>query len=315
MPVSLIMGNFLNDQLRELPQQTVARWAQLHFSKTLDSLDWLDLAAEVESQFGVRLMDEAIPRIQSAEDLAREITSAPPSVSRPKFDTAPVEYLGTRSRYWLDPLTPGELAASWFLDALNRIVMRTVFRLQVTGKEFLPSRGQFILAPHHSSYLDPFVLAAALEFGLLKQTYWATCVRLAFGPLAKVLRRMTHAIPVDSQLGAAASLAYGLAVLQRGQNLVWFPEGRLSPSGSMLPLAGGLGVLLARNPVPVVPVLIRGTFEALPLGRTIPRPTSCQVIFAPPLDYEKSRKHGSERSVGDQITARLQSEMQRLFDE
>ena len=65
--------------------------------------------------------------------------------------------------------------------ALNRALMRGSFRLRVRGLENLPEIGPFVLAPNHVSYLDSFALAAALDHGRLRETYWAGWVGAAFG--------------------------------------------------------------------------------------------------------------------------------------
>ncbi len=63
------------------------------------------------------------------------------------------------------------------------------------------------------------------------------------------------------------SPAFGATVLRRGQNLVWFAEGERSPTGNLQPFKPGVGILLTYDPVPVAPVLISGTYEAMPRGR------------------------------------------------
>lgn len=63
------------------------------------------------------------------------------------------------------------------------------------------------------------------------------------------------------------SPAFGDTVLRRGQNLVWFAEGERSPTGNLQPFKPGVGILLTYDPVPVAPVLISGTYEAMPRGR------------------------------------------------
>jgi long-chain acyl-CoA synthetase len=83
-------------------------------------------------------------------------------------------------------------------------------------------------------------------------------------------------------------------VLERGDGLVWFPEGERSTSGELLPFRPGIGLQLRRFPRPAVPVYVHGTFEALPRGRRWPRRRPVTVTFGPPLDPR--RLAGSEVS-------------------
>jgi len=73
-------------------------------------------------------------------------------------------------------------------------------------------------------------------------------------------------------------------VLARGRCLVWFAEGERSPTGSLQPFKPGVGVLLSHYPVPVVPVFIRGTYEAMPRGTVLRGLEQITVTFGEPFD-------------------------------
>jgi 1-acyl-sn-glycerol-3-phosphate acyltransferase len=46
----------------------------------------------------------------------------------------------------------------------------------------------------------------------------------------------------------------------------------------------GIGRLLSTHPVPAVPCVIRGTFEAMPRERRWPRPHPVRIVFGSPVD-------------------------------
>jgi long-chain acyl-CoA synthetase len=164
-------------------------------------------------------------------------------------------------------------------------MMRGPFRLRVKGLENLPDEGPFIIAPNHVSYLDAFAVAAALRHSVLRSTYWAGWTGAAFGnPLARLVSRLAQVVPIDLGRAGFSSLAFGAAVLGRGQNLVWFAEGERSPTGTLQPFKPGVGILLSYCPVPVVPVFIRGTFEAMPRGQFLRRLEQVTVTFGEPFD-------------------------------
>jgi long-chain acyl-CoA synthetase len=91
-------------------------------------------------------------------------------------------------------------------------------------------------------------------------------------------------VPVDPDRAGLSSLAFGAAVLRRGQNLVWFAEGERSRTGSVQQFKPGVGMLLEHYPVPVVPVFIRGTYEAMPRGRFLRRLEKVTVSFGAPFE-------------------------------
>jgi len=281
----------------------------------IDSLEWLNLTLEIRQRCGVELSEEAIGRIESVRDLLREVAEQPQakqaiSVTEPLED--PEAVLGDQRKRWLAPLRPVELAAARCLYALDWMLVHSAFRLSVHGRERLPEKGPFLLAPNHVSYLDSFVLAAALDFRLLADTYWAGWTGVAFGPLFRLLRRLCHVVPIDPDKAATSSLAFGAAVLQDQHNMVWYPEGGHSKTGELGPLKQGTGLLLERYPVPVVPVHLEGTRAALPPGRWVPRPGRIRIEFGAPLDPRELEKTGKGDQPHERITSALRDEMARL---
>ena len=91
------------------------------------------------------------------------------------------------------------------------------------------------------------------------------------------------------------SPAFGDTVLRRGQNLVWFAEGERSPTGSLQPFKPGVGMLLSYYPVPVVPVFIRGTYEAMPRGKFLRSLEQVTGAFGEPFDPRNFKEAGRAR--------------------
>ncbi|MHC4820998.1 MAG: lysophospholipid acyltransferase family protein, partial [Planctomycetota bacterium] len=55
-------------------------------------------------------------------------------------------------------------------------------------------------------------------------------------------------------------------------------------------LRGGIGLLVRRSGVPVVPVCIDGSFRAWPRGRRFPRPARVTVTYGEPVEYPRGMK-------------------------
>jgi len=232
------------------------------------------------------LDEEAIESIDSVRDLLREVASgAGGPTHRVSSLERPEEVLNDGQKRWLKPLGPVRSAMARGMFALNGTMMRGPFRMRVEGLEDLPDDGPFIIAPNHVSYLDAFVVAAALDHSVLRRTYWAGWTGAAFGnPLTRLVSRLAQVVPIDPGRAGLSSLAFGAAVLGHGLNLVWFAEGERSPTGSLQPFKTGMGLLLSYYPVPVVPVFIRGTYEAMPRGKFLRRLKQITVTFGEPLD-------------------------------
>ncbi|MEA3300076.1 MAG: AMP-binding protein [Pseudomonadota bacterium] len=269
--------------VRRYPDRHLTPDTGLRLDLGVDSLAWLDLALAMQRLTGAELTETAIAGIETVRDLLRAAQVAPAAARALSWER-PDEVLPARELAWLRPHRGPIRAAHRLLIALNRLLMRGAFRLQVTGLEHL-SAGPCVFAPNHASVLDPFALAAALPSATLTRTCWGGWAGIAFGnPVTRGLSRIGRVLPLTPEQGALGALALAAAAIRQGDSLVWFPEGQRSVTGQLLPLRPGLGLLMARFPLPVVPVHIAGAFEAMPLGRRWPRLLPIRLTFGPPLD-------------------------------
>jgi long-chain acyl-CoA synthetase len=274
----------------------------------VDSLEWLALTLEIRAQFGVTLADDAIARVLTVRDLLREIVAGG---GIPAAATAAVHDGATPATMAPPPLPVavfGRLAYG-----VDRLLLRLVFRLHVSGREHLPARGPVIIAPNHASYLDPLAIAAALPWRLLPATHWAGWTAILFqGWLWRLFSRATRVFPVDPDRGPAAALACGRAVLARGDVLVWFPEGRRSRTGAVAPFLPGVGVLMAGSRCTVVPAWIDGSFSAWPWNARWPRPARITVRFGAPLSVDSVLAGQGGEPDPAALAAALQAQVEGL---
>jgi long-chain acyl-CoA synthetase len=304
-PAGEVFG-WLKERL-EQPELSLDTSPQLDLE--LDSFAWMSLALEIEERFAVPIGDEELASAMSIRDLLEAVVAAAEKGGE-RRPVDPEALLGEEQKRWLRPRGPVLVAVGAALWALDWAVMRGLFRLEVHGREHLPREGAVVLTPNHLSYLDPFVIAAALPHRDLARLYWAGWTGVAFrNPLARLFSRIAQIVPVDPDRGVAASLAIGLVVLKRGHGLVWFPEGRRSPDGELEPFQAGVGHVLQRSGVPAVPVWIGGTREALPPGRAIPRFPRLTVTFGEPVGVEEL---GGEEAGPQEIADRLRDRVARL---
>jgi long-chain acyl-CoA synthetase len=283
----------------------------------IDSLGWMDLTLEIDQSAGVELSEEAIGRIYTVRELLNEVAKQAEVGGRSEPQAMPLEQpekvLSDEQKRSLEPFGPIKATVARGMFALNRAIARRVFHLHVEGIEHLPEEGPFVLTPNHISFLDPFAVAAAIDYPHLRHTYWAARVGAAFGnPLYRLISQLGHAVPIDSHRAVFSSLAFGAAVLKRKENLIWFPEGHRSHTGELQPFRPGIGVLLNRFPVPVVSVFIRGTHEAMPPGKVWPKPTKLKIVFGKPLDPRELKQQGEGEQSEDRIVQALYKHVEEL---
>ena len=293
---------------RRFPNRHLTPDTSLRLDLGIDSLGWLELTVDIQRVAGVELSETAVAAIDTVRDLLEAVQAAPAG-RRPRSWERPETILSPEDRARLRPHRGLWRLAYRLTARLNRLLMHGCYRLAAVGLENLPP-GQCVLAPNHVSFLDPFALAAVLPLDLLENTCWAGWTGIAFAnPVSRLFSRLARVLPIDPEREVMKSLAFALAALQSGNNLVLFPEGRRSPDGTPLPLRPGLGLVTARYPVPIVPVHIEGTFAAWPVGKKRPKPfLPITVTFGAPIDPRPIvEKAGDEaaRRITRLLTQRL----------
>ena len=186
------------------------------------------------------------------------------------------------------------------LRRLGWLFFRVWCRLEVTGLEHLPRRGGLLLASNHLSFIDPPVLMAACPRRL---TFLAKANLYRFRSLALLLRA-SGSVPVGRRGGLDLGLREAIRRLRQGRAVVIFPEGGRQFTGRLGHARPGAGMVAFRARVPVVPVLIRGTYQALSPRDWIIWPRKIQVAFSPPIDYPvRSSPEDEYLTLAKQITA------------
>src|SRR6266478_4301401 len=282
----------------------------------IDSLEWLNLTFEIRENAGVELTEAAIARIDAIRDLLREVSEASEAESESQPLDRPEEILTDKQKRWLEP--PGLVMrlVARILFFANRTIMRTLFRVEAKGLDRLPESAQFVFAPNHTSYLDPPALGAVLSNARLARTYWGGwSVIVTRNVFTRFIGRLANAVPIDPERGAISSLAFGAVLLKHKLSIVWFPEGGLSRTGELQPFKPGIGIVLERFPVPVVPVFIAGTHEALPVGAVLPRLRKVRVTFGKPLDPRELERAGKGKQAHERIVNALREHMAGLKEE
>jgi 1-acyl-sn-glycerol-3-phosphate acyltransferase len=199
------------------------------------------------------------------------------------------------------------------IRALLWLAIKTWFRLEVVGREHLPAKGGFILAPGgHRSILDTPVVSLA---GYRVLRYMGAESYFSVPVLGWFLRAM-GGFPVERSMTDRKALRLAEWVLENGEPLAVFPEGTRQDGPMVQPLKEGAAFLSCRTGVPIVPVGLGGAERALPRGAWIPRPRKVMMVIGPPIQ-PPDRPEGTrvKRSQVRGLTGRLHEELQAVFDD
>jgi long-chain acyl-CoA synthetase len=266
----------------------------------IDSLGWVSLTAEIEDRFGVSLNAGELVRVLTVRDLLRAVDAASRARAGGGDRQAPLADAGEK---YLKVPGPALRLLRTAIVALVRLTMHGPFRLRIRGRQHLPREGAFVIAPSHTSYLDPLAVAAALPRSLLRRVCWAGWIgKTHKGPLWRAVSRSMRIFPVNPDQDLGQSIRLAVQVLQAGDVLVWFPEGRRSRDGRLQPFRPGIGALLEQEPVPVVPARIDGSFAAWPPQRKWPRFRPITITFGEPRSSDWLSMHGRGADAAARIS-------------
>ena len=173
-----------------------------------------------------------------------------------------------------------------------------LWRLELRGAGNIPPGGGVILAANHQSFLDVVLLASFTKRPvryMARSTLWESRI---LGWIISDLR----AVPFNREKPGKEEMRGLLEIVRGGEVLALFPEGTRTTDGSIGEFRGGIGFFARKGGAPVVPVLIRGSFEAWPRGRSLPRPGRIRIDFGRPVMYDESWE---DRELAADIRRRL----------
>lgn len=185
-------------------------------------------------------------------------------------------------------------------------------RPQVEGLDRLEAvPGPVVLVANHSSHLDAPLILGSLPRRLADRVAVGAAADYFFDARwrAAITALVFNAFPVERYRSRRLrSLAPDL--LARGWSLLLFPEATRSEDGWMSALRLGPAHLCVTQRVPAVPVVLRGTYAAMPRGRNWPVPGRPRVVVrygrpVHPAEGEDAR--GFNRRLGETL-ARLWTE-------
>lgn len=192
-------------------------------------------------------------------------------------------------------LVPSSLRLIWW--TLLRATLRGWNSLEIHGRENLPTDPSFVVVANHTSHLDAPLLTTVLPMRFRDRTFPLAAQDVFFErlPLAAFSAVFVNAMPVvRGSSGRRSLLAVRERLLSEPTVIILFPEGTRTRSRTMVRFKPGVGILVAGNPVPVLPCYIAGAAEALPVGaRSLKRkPVSITVGKALTFENLKNTREG-----------------------
>jgi 1-acyl-sn-glycerol-3-phosphate acyltransferase len=187
-------------------------------------------------------------------------------------------------------------------------ILRIYNRLEVRGVENIPKSGGVLIVANHASFLDPPALGCAIRHRIVR--YMARDTLFSNRLIGRFLRAIA-AIPISRERGDVGALRTAIQLLRSGECLGFFPEGTRTPDGQMRPPKPGIGFLVAKSGVPVVPAYIDGTYRAFSRHHKWIRPRKVRIFIGPPIPPSVFQQLLIGRDRYEQIGDYIMDEIQK----
>jgi 1-acyl-sn-glycerol-3-phosphate acyltransferase len=148
------------------------------------------------------------------------------------------------------------LLPEFLLRFLAWILTSIVYRVRVRGIEHIPDEGPAVVVCNHVSYVDPIILAGILRRPM-RYVMWYRIFEI---PVLRFFFERVRAIPIATAREDETIMKFAFEQidleLARGNIVCIFAEGGITRDGEVHGFRSGVETVLARRPVPVIPVAL-----------------------------------------------------------
>ena len=279
-----------------------------------DSLARVELLGLIEARTGVHISEEEASQIFTLGDLldalarSREATAIRGRNWKEILDVPPTDELNQHPVFKRWPIT--DLAAYLMIKTYG-LLCRIFFRLKYDGLEKLPRTSPYLICPNHESFLDGPTLISLLPRSVCEDIlilgysdYWENTV-------TRWIAKFCNIVSIDPNANLVRAMQVGAVGLKRNRVLLIFPEGTRSIDGHLAGFKKGSAILACELGVPIVPVGIRGTFEAWPRAGGF-RFHPIEIVFGDPIDPKPFASFPDPYAA---LTEKLRNDVKVLADD
>ena len=181
-----------------------------------------------------------------------------------------------------------KIARTW----AKSIIWFSGIRVRVTGLENIDPASSYIYMCNHQSNFDIPVLLAFLPV----EFRWLAKAELFKIPVFGQGMRGAGYISIDrsNQESAFKSISEAARRMKDGVSVMIFPEGTRSRDGKIKPFKKGGFVLAVDSGIPIVPVIIKGTYAIMTKGRLIINPGPVELDIQKPIETSGYARESKE---------------------
>jgi len=142
------------------------------------------------------------------------------------------------------------------LAAILRSICKIIFRVKVNGLEHVPQQDRLLIVANHESFLDGLLLGLFLP----KRATFVVHTGVLKNRIFRQFLRLTPHLAVDPV--SPLAMKQVIRRLDLGENVVIFPEGRITLTGSLMKVYDGPGFVAAKTGARILPVRVEGAAQS-----------------------------------------------------
>lgn len=196
----------------------------------------------------------------------------------------------------------------WILVWKIKIVMRFWIRVKIIDLPLLPKWSPYIMILNHQSTFDPFIILSSLD----RRIAFLTKSTSFSNPLSRFILYLGKAIPTTRFETDPGVIRHIQKYLESGIPVGIFPEGERCWDGRMQAFKYSVIRLLLKLRIPVVPVVIGGSFEFLPRWERFPRRQDVTLHVLAPFSLINNGKN--IRDVREWLEQQFSSKLHQTSD-
>ncbi|MEM6915797.1 MAG: lysophospholipid acyltransferase family protein [Verrucomicrobiota bacterium] len=166
---------------------------------------------------------------------------------------------------------------------IAKLLGKFMFSYRVINRAALDEmEGGTIIASNHVSFLDPPLIGSTIRTPI----YYFARKTLFDHPISNYLFTHCNALPVNQEKPELSVLKQIIQLLKEDEQVLIFPEGERSWDGTLNTEGQpGIGMIVSKSRVPVIPVRLFGAEKALPRGEKKLVKTPVTLVVGEAIDF------------------------------
>jgi long-chain acyl-CoA synthetase len=235
----------------------------LEMDLMMDSLSRIDFLSWLEKTAGVGMGEKTLLKMETIQDAIQWLMEAKKSAPQAAPMTAGPDRDITSI---MERIKDNQGLILFSGPAVVAGLSRIFWGFKVHGAHHIPVAGPVIFCANHGSYLDAAWIVSAFPWTLRRKTFTLGKIELLDNPVTAFLVRRSNMVAVEREGDVMTPFHVAEKILSDRKNLLVFPEGTRTRTGKMGLFRPGIGMLMIKTGVPVVPLKIQGSSALWPAG-------------------------------------------------